>query len=61
MVADNPDSGFAQTGLDLDFASPNMEEISVLFGISPIRYVKRYSPSKKIRLNIFVQYLGFFL
>ena len=37
MVADNPDSGFAQTGLGFDFASPNMEEMSVLFGHSPIR------------------------
>ena len=42
MVADNPDSGFAQTGLDFDFASPNMEEMSVLFGISPIRYVEDF-------------------
>ena len=41
MVADNPDSGFNQAGLNFDFQSPNPEEMARLFNNSPIKHATR--------------------
>ena len=41
MVADNPDSGFNQAGLNFDFQSPNPEEMARLFKNSPIKYATK--------------------
>ena len=41
MTADNPDSGFAQSGLNFDFMSPNIEEMNILLNNSPISHVNQ--------------------
>ena len=41
MVADNPDSGFNQSGTHFDFTSPDPDEMKYLYYNSPISYIKQ--------------------